>query len=131
MQKNKIVVGALLAALANALGAFGAHALKQVASEATLATFETAVKYQFYHAVGILLLVACSPYIQLKWLNYSYRLFVAGTIIFCGSLYLLTYTRVHLSSPWNWLGAITPLGGLCFIAGWLALAFAAIKNENR
>ncbi|TAE13009.1 MAG: DUF423 domain-containing protein [Bacteroidetes bacterium] len=128
MQKSKIIVGALLAALANLLGAFGAHALKARADEATLNTFEIAVKYQFYHAVGILLLAALAQQLAAKWLQYSYRFFIAGTVIFCGSLYLLTYSRVHMPTPLNWLGAITPLGGICFIAGWVSLAIGAVKN---
>jgi uncharacterized membrane protein YgdD (TMEM256/DUF423 family) len=112
--------GALLGALAVILGAFGAHALQARLDAHDLATFETAVRYQMYHAFALMgaawLLSRGAPQAATAaWL------FIAGTVIFSGSLYLLVATGQR------WLGAITPLGGLAFIAGWLMLALAASK----
>ena len=117
MHKGFLTGGALSAALAVILGAFGAHFLKARLEAPALQTFETAVRYQFYHAVALLatgILYAAFPNKKLEW---SGRLFVAGTVLFSGSLYGLCALPAL-----RWLGAITPLGGVCFIAGWLLLA---------
>ncbi len=113
-------IGALLGALGVILGAFGAHALRAHLEPHDLETFETAVRYQMYHAVALFgaawLLSRNAPYAApAAWA------FVAGVAIFSGSLYLLVATGQR------WLGAVTPLGGLAFIAGWLLLALAASK----
>ena len=99
-----------------AAGAFGAHALRARLSPADLATFETAARYQMYHALALL---------AVAWLverghpraNLAGGLFIAGIVLFSGSLYVLTLAGLR------WMGAITPLGGVAFIAGWLVLAF--------
>ena len=112
-------LGALSALIAVALGAFAAHGLKARLSPELLTVFETAARYQMYHALGLLAVAwACGRWpvpavIVAGWL------FVVGTLIFSGSLYLLSV------SGQRWLGAVTPLGGLAFIGGWLALAWAA------
>ena len=113
-------IGALLGALGVILGAFGAHALRAHLEPHDLETFETAVRYQMYHAVALFgaawFLSRNAPYAApAAWA------FVAGVAIFSGSLYLLVATGQR------WLGAVTPLGGLAFIAGWLLLALAASK----
>lgn len=119
-----IIVGAVNAALAVALGAFGAHALKERLSERYLAIWETAVQYQMFHAVGLLvigILMSSSlfgPSTSLTWAGY---LILAGIIIFSGSLYALSLSGVSV------LGAITPIGGVAFIIGWIMLIIAAIK----
>jgi uncharacterized membrane protein YgdD (TMEM256/DUF423 family) len=111
-------LGALSALMAVALGAFAAHGLKARVSPELLTVFETGARYQMYHALGLLAVAwACARWpgtapIVAGWL------FVGGTIVFSGSLYLLS-----VSAP-RWLGAITPVGGLAFIGGWLALAWA-------
>ncbi|QJD80896.1 DUF423 domain-containing protein [Spirosoma rhododendri] len=119
-----IQAGAILGVVGVALGAFGAHALRaMLESTGRAATFETAVKYQFYHAlalvlVGILIqLVGSNPTAVrlLGWAGYS---FLGGTLIFSGSLYVLCFTGI------TWLGAITPLGGVALIAGWALLLWA-------
>jgi uncharacterized membrane protein YgdD (TMEM256/DUF423 family) len=112
--------GALFGALAVILGAFGAHALRAHLEPRDLETFETAVRYQMYHAFALFaaawLLSRNAPYATAAaWA------FIAGVAIFSGSLYLLVATGQR------WLGAVTPLGGLAFIAGWLLLALAASK----
>jgi len=107
--------------VAVALGAFAAHGLKARLSVELLATFETGVRYQMYHALALLAVGwACT-----RWpggaANASGWLFVAGSVLFSGSLYALSLSGVR------WLGAITPLGGAAFLAGWLCLAWAAWK----
>lgn len=124
MQSKTILTwAALLGALAVALGAFGAHGLKQVAEPDAIRIFETAVRYHFHHVFALLalgILAHLFPAQRASW-NWSNRLFVAGILIFSGSLYLLTAAKV-IDASMGWLGAITPIGGLCFIGGWLMLA---------
>jgi len=113
-----------MAALAVICGAFGAHALKTKLSSESLQTFETAVRYQFYHAFGLLaagILYASFPGKLLQW---SGNLFITGIILFSGSLYVLC----GLPSM-KWIGVITPIGGLCFITGWILLAVAVAKKH--
>lgn len=114
------MIGAVNAFLAVALGAFGAHALKTRLAPDLLAVYHTGVQYHFYHALGLLavgmlsLQVPGSPLVRASgWLM------LAGIAIFSGSLYALALTGVR------WLGAITPIGGVSFLAAWLALALAA------
>ena len=111
-------LGALSAFLGVAAGAFGAHGLKSRLTPDMLAVFDVGVRYQIYHAFALLI---CAWAIT-KWpgtlVNTSGWLFVAGTIVFSGSLYALSLSGVR------WLGAITPFGGLAFLAGWLCLAAA-------
>ncbi|WP_420146867.1 DUF423 domain-containing protein [Spirosoma sp.] len=116
--------GAVLGLLGVAVGAFGAHALRaMLEASGRTATFETAVKYQFYHAlalvlVGVLMHVFGSNPTLIKLLSWSGYSFLGGVIIFSGSLYVLCLTGV------TWLGAITPLGGLAMIAGWALMLWA-------
>ncbi len=121
MDRLFLVLGSLLAALAVALGAFGAHALQdQLAATNRLDTFETAVRYQMYHALALLAVaLAGSQLVPSAFVSISGWLFLAGIILFSGSLYLLCFTGAR------WLGAITPLGGVAFILGWLCLAWGA------
>lgn len=120
--RRLLAVAALLGAAGVALGAFGAHALETRLAAADLATFETAVRYQMYHAVALLGLAAWidrTPAPRLLWAAYSW---VAGVTIFSGSLYLLVLTDTR------WLGAVTPLGGVALIAGWLLVASQALSQ---
>ena len=111
-----------MGALAVLAGAFGAHGLKQILSGKGLAIFETAVRYQFYHvfalaAVGILFHEFPNHY--MLW---SGRLFCFGILIFSGSLYGLALLEATGQQGFKWIGAITPIGGLCLIAGWILMA---------
>lgn len=119
MDRVFITIGAISGLLAVAAGAFGAHALRDRLSAAMLQTFQTGVTYQMYHAlalVGVGILLGRFSAEGSVWLSGAGWLFVAGTILFSGSLYLLSLTGT------TWLGAITPLGGIAFLLGWLALA---------
>jgi len=119
MNKAFLTTGALLAAVAVIFGAFGAHFLKSRLEISALQIFETGVRYQFYHALGLLLAGMLYKEFPGKLMQWAGRFFVAGIILFSGSLYLLC-----IMSAMRWLGAITPLGGLCFISGWILLAMA-------
>lgn len=122
MAQISLMLGALGGLLAVAFGAFGAHALKSRFDDYSLGVFETAVQYQFYHSLALLavaLLLMQFPSSTL--LKSSVTLFVMGIVVFSGSLYLLSFTGIR------WLGAITPLGGLAFIAGWACLFTAGWK----
>lgn len=122
-----VQTGALLGLLGVGLGAFGAHALRKTLEASGRAdTFETAVKYQFYHAlaivlVGVLMQLLGQNPTALKWLNYAGLSFLGGVLIFSGSLYILCFTGV------TWLGAITPIGGVLMIVGWALLFWAVGK----
>jgi len=116
-------VGALSALVAVAAGAFGAHALRERLAPDMLGVFEVGARYHMYHALGLLAAAWAmgrwpgGPALAAGWL------FVAGTLVFSGSLYLLALTGQR------WLGAITPLGGLAFMLGWAALAGAALRAQ--
>ena len=119
MERVFFGLGALTALIAVAAGAFGAHPLRARVTPDMLAVFETAARYQMYHALGLLAVAWAAA----RWpgpAGAAGWLFVAGTVLFCGSLYLLALTG-H-----RWLGAITPFGGLAFILGWAALVWAAL-----
>ena len=115
-----IFLGSSSAMLAVVFGAFGAHALKNKLDSYGLSVYETAVQYHFYHSFALLLvgIIALSQP-ETVLLKSSGWLFLIGIFIFCGSLYTLSLTGL------SWLGAVTPLGGLAFIAGWACLAAAA------
>jgi uncharacterized membrane protein YgdD (TMEM256/DUF423 family) len=115
------LLGALFGASGVAAGAFGAHLLRQRLAPEMLAVFETGVRYQLIHALVLLVVAWASAH----WTGSAARaagwLFVAGVLLFSGSLYALALSGV------KWLGAITPFGGAAFIAGWLLLAWAAFR----
>ncbi|HSU96154.1 MAG TPA: DUF423 domain-containing protein [Gemmatimonadaceae bacterium] len=120
-----IALGSINAALAVILGAFGAHALKARLSPEMLSVYHTASQYHFYHALGMLLIAALASQLNSSGaLRLSGFLMLAGVVLFSGSLYLLAVTGV------TWLGAITPLGGLAFIAAWVVLAYAALRAAS-
>jgi uncharacterized membrane protein YgdD (TMEM256/DUF423 family) len=115
-------LGSSLALLAVAFGAFGAHALKSRLSPDLLATFEVGVRYQMYHALALLAVAwACTRWPG-PWVAASGWLFAAGIVVFSGSLYVLALSGMR------WLGAITPLGGILLLAGWLCLAWGAARG---
>lgn len=128
LQKIMFQSGCVFAALAVVLGAFGAHGLKNSVSAADLDTFETGVKYQFIHALAIVMMSFSLRRLKEKTARISFRLFVWGIGLFSVSLYLLATRSIFgLENELRWIGGITPLGGLSFIAGWLYLAYNGYK----
>ncbi|MDF2159344.1 DUF423 domain-containing protein [Algoriphagus sp. CAU 1675] len=124
--KKIIQAAAILGALAVGIGAFGAHGLKaSLMASGRLETFETAVKYHFYHSLA-LFLIGILSLIKPTWktLSSSSVLMILGILIFSGSLYVLSLSGI------TWLGAITPLGGIAFILAWLSVFWAAFKDSN-
>jgi len=128
MNKTFLITAAIIGALSVALGAFGAHGLKDKLNEYTLGIFETAVRYQFYHVFALLTVGLLFQSYNNGWMLWSGRLFIAGMILFCGSLYLLTYFIANNNESMKWLGAVTPFGGLCFIAGWICKVPGILKS---
>jgi uncharacterized membrane protein YgdD (TMEM256/DUF423 family) len=122
MDRTFFGIGAAFGFLGVLLGAFAAHALKARLEASALATFETGVRYQMYHALALLAVA----WAHTRWpgtaVTLSGWLFVAGVLVFSGSLYVLTLTGTR------WLGAVTPIGGLALLAGWLCLAWAAWRG---
>lgn len=113
-------MGSIAMALAVLLGAFASHGLEGKLSKDMLSIFETGVRYHFYHAIGLLVIGIITHWLpSSSLLQWSGGLFASGILIFSGSLYLLALTNT------SWLGAITPIGGVCFIAGWVLLAIAS------
>lgn len=129
MHKKFLITASFLGALSVVLGAFAAHQLKKMYEPAELQTFETAVKYQMYHALALLAVGILYKEFPLKQLRWAGNLFIAGIILFSGSLYLLCQL-VFADISAKWVGPITPLGGLCFIAGWLLLAVGISKKAS-
>ncbi len=123
MERVFFILASIFGGLGVALGAFGAHALRGRLSESLLQTFETGVRYHFYHALAlVVVVVAISHWPKSNLPVIAGWLFVAGIVLFSGSLYALAFTGIR------WLGAITPLGGVAFIAGWLCLALTAWRR---
>jgi len=123
MDRTFFLIGSVLGFIGVALGAFGAHALKARLSPDTLTVFETGVRYQMYHVFAVLIVAAAIGQMgRAHLLVVAGWSFVAGIVLFSGSLYALTLTGV------GGLGAITPLGGLLFLIGWAALATYAIAR---
>ncbi len=120
-----LITGAIACMLAVAFGAFGAHGLRELLEEnGASQTYRTAVLYHLVHALGILILGLIHDKYQNVWIYRSYLLLLVGIILFSGSLYLISVAR------WTMLGPVTPIGGVCFIGGWLFLV-AGIKKAGR
>lgn len=119
-----LTTAALLGALAVVLGAFAAHGLQGRLSERLLQVFQIGVQYQFYHVFALLFTGLMQQRRNSAGLKLASVLFLLGILVFSGSLYVLALSGVH------WLGAITPLGGSAFIAGWLVLAFSIFTQSK-
>ena len=122
MERIFFGLGSILAGIAVGLGAFGAHGLRGILSPEDLVTFETGVRYQMYHALALLGVAWAVTQWETVILEWTGWLFVLGILVFSGSLYILVLTGQR------WLGAVTPLGGLAFILGWILLASAALRG---
>ena len=114
--KTWLIAGALMAAMSVLIGAFGAHGLKSRVTSLDLEIFETGVKYQMYHSLGLILIGIIGFHLPHHLLRIPTYLLFSGTLIFSGSLYILVLTNIR------WLGAITPIGGICLVFGWTLLS---------
>jgi len=124
MSNPKIIIAlaAFLLAVAVAAGAFGAHALKNVLTAERLETWQTAVQYHAWHALGLMLIALIGIQFQIV-VTWPASLILAGILIFSGSLYILCLTG------FSWLGAITPIGGVAFIVGWILLGIQVLSSK--
>lgn len=137
ISRRWIAIGALFGAAGVALGAYGAHGLSDLLEkrlgytggdlEHRLDIFETAVRYQMWHAAALVLVGLALIQRDTRWWRWSAWAFLAGIVIFCGLLKVLAFA----GSEWKWLGAIVPIGGVSLIVGWLAFAVGAIRRPSK
>lgn len=121
LNKSLLRIAAFSGALSVALGAFGAHGLKKLVTPEMVTTFETGVRYQFYHTFALLILALLSDKLPPRKLKWSAGCFIAGIILFSGSLYALTALHATDTVGLSGIGILTPIGGVFFIVGWLML----------
>ena len=129
MHKRFLITGALLGAIAVALGAFAAHGLKQIMPVDSVQTFQTGVQYQMVHAIALLITGILYDRFRNKLISLAGTFFIIGIILFSGSLYLLTILKAAEITGFNKVGIITPFGGISFITGWLLLATGIIRKN--
>ncbi|MEJ7822400.1 MAG: DUF423 domain-containing protein [Chitinophagaceae bacterium] len=130
MHKGFIKTAAILGVLAVALGAFAAHALKERISDYAVNIFETGVRYQFYHVFALLVAGILYKEFPNRFIKWAGVFFITGIILFSGSLYCLMYIKGAVMPGYKWIGAITPIGGLAFILGWLTLFIGCFAKSN-
>lgn len=130
MHKGFLQTAALLGALSVALGAFGAHGLKKIMPPETITTFETGVRYQFYHVFALLAVAILYDKFSADWMRYAGICFIIGIILFSGSLYILTALKATNTVGLTGIGAITPFGGLFLIAGWVCMFVSMFKKAG-
>lgn len=122
-------MASILAILSVALGAFAAHSLKESVSDVAVNIFETGVKYQFYHTLAIFFAAILYKDYSNRWMKTAGYFFIAGILLFSGSLYMLTYVKAAVLPGYRWIGPLTPVGGLCFILGWLCILVAVSARK--
>ena len=133
MDKNNniyIKTGFAIAAFCGLLGAFASHFLKDLLGESELAIFDTGTKYLFYHALAIIIVSLNSRKFNQSILDLAIFLFLGGMVFFTGSLYLLSTMAIWGDESYEWLGALTPIGGTLFISGWFMLIVKGLKNST-
>ncbi len=134
MNKTNWITIGFSGALAVALGALGAHALKNqlpggLITQDQLNGFDTGVKYHMYHTLAMMAVLMMGDKLHKTYARWAYGLFLAGILLFSGSLYFLC-TRGLMGAEWlRFLGPVTPLGGICFVAGWLSIGLAGFKKS--
>jgi uncharacterized membrane protein YgdD (TMEM256/DUF423 family) len=128
MHKIFLIIGTILAGLAVALGAFGAHGLKKLADAETVNIYQTGVQYQMYHALALLALGLIGERIAVSLVNYAGFFFIGGVVLFSGSLYLIASLKAMNKTVPAAVGIMTPVGGLLFILGWAMLLLALLKK---
>jgi uncharacterized membrane protein YgdD (TMEM256/DUF423 family) len=124
MRRKLLLLGALLAFLGVLAGAFGTHGLRGSVEPRLLEAYETGARYHLFHAIGLLALAGAAAWLPARALGWVAGLHTAGVVLFSGSLYALALTGQ------TWLGAVTPLGGAAFLAGWLVLAAATFRTRE-
>ena len=130
MHKNFLVAAAIFGALAVVLGAFGAHGLEKITTdEKILHGFQTGMQYQMYHTLALLTVSIIFEKFPNRWIKWAGNSFIAGIILFSGSLYLLTLLKVQENNAVKFVGPVTPLGGIFFIAGWLFFLAGVFKKK--
>jgi uncharacterized membrane protein YgdD (TMEM256/DUF423 family) len=127
--KPALIAGSIFAMLSVIIGAFGAHYLKTIFSPETLISFETGVRYQFYHGVA-LLFIGIYAKENPPYLKFIFACLVGGILLFSGSIYLLCILKSTMSIGLGGLGILTPLGGLLFIAAWAMLIVSIVKTRD-
>lgn len=130
MRKGFMRIGSITAGLSVILGAFAAHTLKEYLSPEQINTFETGVRYQFYHSFAILMVGILLHFRKKTRLNWAGWLFFGGIVLFSGSLYLLSVQET-LSLNLGWIGPVTPIGGVLFIAGWVLFLLSTFQQGER
>ena len=131
MKDHRIAIGAVLLLIAVAAGAFGAHGLRERLTPEALAQWHTAVEYQFYHGLGILLLAALSDRLGKGAVRWSCRLFLVGIVLFSGSIFLLsTRDLTGFHAIGSFVGPITPIGGLLLMGGWATMLISAVRGPD-
>ena len=130
MQKQFIPIAGILAGIAVILGAMGAHALKSIMAPELLESFETAVRYQMYHALALIGIALLQNTFKSKFFNYAGWFMIAGIILFSGSIYLLSLRDILNMPGLIMLGPITPFGGISFILGWLFLVIGGFEKTK-
>lgn len=129
MHRTYLIIAALLGLLSVALGAFGAHGIRNAVSPDTFEVYETAVKYQFYHTFALIAVAILYSQFPGKLLSAAGLMFIVGIILFCGSLYLITALKAADKMISPGVGIITPIGGLFFIAGWALLLLGLLGKR--
>jgi uncharacterized membrane protein YgdD (TMEM256/DUF423 family) len=130
MHKGFLKAGAFFAMLGVALGAFGAHGLKKIVDADSVAVFDTGVRYQIYHSIALLLTGVVFAAFNHRRLIWAGRFFIAGIILFSGSLYALTFFKASGVVGLSGLGILTPIGGVGFLAGWLMMLLSFNNTTN-
>lgn len=130
MYRTALVLGSLFAGLGVVLGAFGAHGLKNVLEPEQLQVFETAVRYQMYHAFALLITGLGYQLLSARVLRLAFLCFIIGIFLFSGSLYLMTFLKIKGQVGLGGLGLITPIGGLFFVLGWLLLLLGVARFKK-
>ena len=126
--KSIIVIATILGAISVITGAMGAHALKEILEPESLKSYLTGSRYNMYHALALIAIVGINTYLDPKWMKLGVQLITVGTILFSGSIYILSTSAITGIHAGSILGPITPIGGLLIISGWFSIAIAAIKK---
>ncbi len=131
MHKTFLKLGAIIAAIAVLLGAFGAHQLRDLVSARAVETFETSIKYMFYHAFALLITGILYKEFRNRLIIWAGRFFGFGILIFSGSLFYIAWTQAIVTPMMRWVGPVTPVGGLLFILGWVFLFVGFFRGSKK